>query len=450
MRDSNAIYQRYAVFDNDRLKLIYNLLIVLFPVLGIYTTFVPSVNLGELLLMAAFPFLALDALNKNVEMNPYWNFLIYSLVSTFLVVMNEQMVDYMNVLFMVLRLFFHASLYIWLGYIYLDTKLLMKIYKAFVYAAVCLIFAQWIVFKLTGYLIPYLIPWLQLKWTIKSPVEVFAYRASHTPLRLSAFFVEPADYAQFITPFYIYLLFKNEKKTRTEWIFVFLIALSVFISTSALFLISIVLVSIIWLVWRIKNHGVSSAGLIIISGSIVALLIYMSLAGNLNSLEDLLDRLSEIDSSKGATSGNMRVLRGFAVFSKLDFVNKIFGVGVGNTYSYSIYHDIKTPYDYGTSENFINFMGSLSNILVWNGAVGFVIYLAVMIRQYIRSGRVGKVLIIYLAILMLSASIYVVPTYPFILSLIIGFERERIEHRDEDTSENDDNKDVEEMKIEQY
>ena len=50
---------------------------------------------------------------------------------------------------------------------------------------------------------------------------------------------------------------------------------------------------------------------------------------------------------------------------------------------------------------------------------------AVMIRQYIRSERVGKVLLLYLLILMLSASIYVVPTYPFMISLIIGFERGR-------------------------
>ena len=425
MKDDKKIHQRKAVFDFDRLKFIYNLLLVLFPVLGIYTTVVPSVNLGELLLMAAFPFLAVDALNKNVEINPYWNFLVYSLVSTFLVVMSEQTVDYMNVVFMVLRLFFHAALYVWLGYLYLDIKLLMKIYKVFVYAAVGLIFAQWIVFRLTGYLIPYLIPWFQLRWTIKSPAEVFAYRASHTPLRISAFFVEPADYAQFITPFYIYLLFKKEKKTRTEWIFVGLILLSVLIATSALFLISIVLVSLIWLVWKIKNHGVSSVGLILLSGAFVALLLYMAMSGDMENLEGLLDRLSEIDSSKGATSGNMRVLRGFAVFSKLDPINKIFGVGVGNTFSYSISHGIKTPYDYGTSENFINFMSSLSNILVWNGAVGFVIYLAVMIRQYIRSERVGKVLLLYLLILMLSASIYVVPTYPFMISLIIGFERGR-------------------------
>ena len=169
MKDDKKIHQRNAVFDFDRLKFIYNLLLVLFPVLGIYTTVVPSVNLGELLLMAAFPFLAVDALNKNVEINPYWNFLAYSLVSTFLVVMSEQTVDYMNVVFMVLRLFFHAALYVWLGYLYLDIRLLMKIYKAFVYAAVGLIFAQWIVFRLTGYLIPYLIPWFQLRWTIKSP-----------------------------------------------------------------------------------------------------------------------------------------------------------------------------------------------------------------------------------------------------------------------------------------
>lgn len=423
MRKRNKIYQRYAVFDSDRLKLIYNLLMVLFPVLGIYTTFVPSVNLGELLLMAAFPFLMVDAFHKNVVLNPYWNFLIYSLVSSFMVVMNEQTVDYMNVVFMTLRLFFHASLYIWLGYVYLDIGLLMRIYKVFVYVAVCLIFAQWIIFKLTGYLIPYLIPWLELRWTIKSPAEVFAYRATHLPLRLSAFFVEPADYAQFITPFYIYLLFKEEKKTRTEWIFVLLIVASVVISTSALFLISIVMISFLWFIRTIKKHGITRAGILVVTFLMIALLIYLMAEGGMNIVSGFLERLSEIDSSKGATSGNMRVLRGFAVFSKLDFIHKLFGVGVGNTYSYSLSHDIRTPYDYGTSENFINFMSSLSNILVWNGAVGFAIYLAVMIRQYLCSERVGKVLILYLAILMLSASIYVVPTYPFILSLIIGYER---------------------------
>lgn len=423
MDNSNTITRRRAVFDDEKLKILYNLLLVLFPVLGIYTTFVPSVNLGELLLMAAFPFLLVDALGRRVVLNPYWNFILYALISTFVVVVNERFVDYANVLFMTLRLIFHASLYLWLGYIYLDRKLLMKLYKGFVYAAVCLIFAQWIVFRLTGYLIPYLIPWLQLRWTIKNPVEVFAYRASHLPLRLSAFFVEPADYAQFVTPFFICQLFKNEKKTKTEWVFLALIVASVLISTSALFLVSVAIVCLLWLVWRIKRNGVTRTGLLLISGSFAAALLYVFFSGNISGVGELLDRLSEIDSAKGATSGNMRVLRGFAVFGKLDLPNQLFGVGVGNTYHYSIAHSIKTQYDYGTSENFINFMSSLSNILVWNGGVGLAIYLTVMVRQFICSERVGKVLILYLLILMLSASIYVVPTYPFLLSLIIGYER---------------------------
>lgn len=401
------------------------MLIVLFPVLGIYTTFVPSVNLGELLLMAAFPFLFLGAPEKNTPLHPYWIFLAYSGISTLLVVMNEQLVDYFNVIFMLLRLLFHAALYLWLGYIYLDAALLMRIYKAFVYAAVILIFAQWIVFKLTGYLIPYLIPWLELRWTIKSPVEVFAYRVSHPPIRLSSFFVEPADYAQFVTPFYIYLLFKDEKKTQTEWLFVFLIALSVVISTSALFFISVLVISLIWAVWTVRSRGFTYFGLFLTIILSATVLIYLLHHPSINGLDGLTERLAEIDSSKGATSGNMRVLRGFAVFSKLDFINQLFGVGVGNTYCYSLSHGIRTPYDYGTSENFINFMSSLTNILVWNGAVGFAVYLAVMIRQYRRSERVGKMLIFYLAILMFSASIYVVPTYPFMLLLIMGFERSR-------------------------
>ena len=64
------------------------------------------------------------------------------------------------------------------------------------------------------------------------------------------------------------------------------------IATSALFLISIVLVSLIWLVWKIKNHGVSSVGLILLSGAFVALLIYMAMSGDMENLEGLLDRLS--------------------------------------------------------------------------------------------------------------------------------------------------------------
>ncbi|MBQ1398210.1 MAG: hypothetical protein IIY89_06925, partial [Clostridia bacterium] len=68
--NNSKLEQRYAVFHYNRLKLIYHLLIVLFPVLGIYTTFVPSVNLGELLLMAAFPFLFLGAPEKNTPLHP--------------------------------------------------------------------------------------------------------------------------------------------------------------------------------------------------------------------------------------------------------------------------------------------------------------------------------------------------------------------------------------------
>lgn len=406
------------------LKVVFNLLLVLFPIMGAYKSLLESVNAGELLFMISLPLFLIDAVNKKTQWSPYWLFLLFGIATTYIAVVVEISTDYFNVTFMILRLLFHAVIYLWLAKIYFDMKIFILIYKTIAYAAVVFILLQWLVFAATGYLIPYLIPWMKLRWTIENPAEIYYFRIHESQLRLSSFFVEPADYAQFVTPLYIYVLFKKIKITKDEIVFVFMLLVSVIISTSALFVISIFAITALWYVMRLQYHNGDVRCLMTVALIVILITLFFIVFRNNEWVQKMFQRFSEIDPSKGATSGNMRVLRGFAVFSELNLINKIFGVGVGNTAHYMVNHGISTAYDYGKTDNQLNFMSSFSNILVWNGFAGAMLYIYLTVRQLFRSNGIAKVMMFYLVILMFSASIYVVPTYPFLMTIIIGNEKE--------------------------
>lgn len=406
-----------------RLVFIYNFLLIIFPVLGIYKSpIVENISVGEVILMLFTPVFAIFAFNRKTRWDFYWVFLLWTAATTCFAVTLEAAVDYVNVFFTLLRLIFHAVIYLWFARVYFDRRIFMKIYKVFVYAAVVFIFLQYAVYLATGRLIPYLLPGLKLRWTLTTASEIYAFRLTESPIRLSAFFVEPASYAQFVTPFLVWLLFRKEKRTKTEISFIALICASVAISTSASFLFSIAAVLCVWYMHRIFIAKNTVTPLFILVAIIAAGAVFLMIYSGNDTLDMLIGRFTEVDSSKGATSGNMRVLRGFAVFGEVDFINKLFGVGAGNTYGYMINHNIRTQYDYSNAENQLNYMNGISSILVWGGISGLLLYLSIMFRRFMRSDTVGKAMIFYLAILMFSASIYVMPVYVLLMTVIFGSE----------------------------
>ena len=134
-------------------------------------------------------------------------------------------------------------------------------------------------------------------------------------------------------------------------------------------MMGLALIGLIWLYkWSKHNSwSVIIVPAVVISGTV--LLVY--LLNTNEQMQNLMVRLAEVDLTAGASSGNQRIIRGFAVWLKLPLYLQIFGTGFGNISQTLLSYKISTPFDpyYGSA-----YMNATAEMLVSGGVVGFVLF----------------------------------------------------------------------------
>ena len=114
-------------------------------------------------------------------------------------------------------------------------------------------------------------------------------------------------------------------------------------------------------------------------------------------------RISEIGTGQGNTSGYLRTIRGFIVFSKLDFVHKITGVGLGNIADAFEKFNISIL---GDDEFSLEYMNSFAYILNSTGMIGAGLLLSVLIKGMLSHDYIVKSIGVIVLVMILGASVY--------------------------------------------
>ena len=131
----------------------------------------------------------------------------------------------------------------------------------------------------------------------------------------------------------------------------------------------------------------------------------------------LISRISEINDVKGETSGSMRIARGWQIYSKMNFKEKITGIGIGNILNYLDAHPyIVTMF----SKSYNGYMSGLSTIFVNFGLIGGSIFLIWWFKQFLNKNRISKSLSIFLMLYLIASNSFLSTQFVLTIILIIS------------------------------
>ncbi len=205
-----------------------------------------------------------------------------------------------------------------------------------------------------------------------------AFNYSYRP---SGMFLEPAIFAQpaLLSLFYYMFIGKSVKKTVV-------LTISLLLSTSALALMGMIILYVIWIFHMDTLAGISRRGKWIVMG-LSAVLGVTLLTASLNAGVFIVERLA------GGSSINVRLLRSIDLFQVMSPVEKITGIGLQNQGYYLNEYNIILKHD--TAETLIRtrreYAGTLGYVLCTTGFFGLVFFVQPFYRMYKRHGLQVKV-----------------------------------------------------------
>lgn len=242
------------------------------------------------------------------------------------------------------------------------------------------------------------------------PVADYNYWDYFKGERPSGFFSEPQAFCSFVIPFFIFSLNRKEFLSST------VIFLAILLSTSTLGLAISSLILSYFLIIGKKVNTYTKIGVVL--GSILIFFFMLS--------QGFLD--SSIEKIKATPiENNIRLVRGFYVYGKFDFLDKLLGI----CYSLESYvlQNIKDPwvslYIKAGLKSHLGYTTSFSGLLIQFGIPGFIMYLFFLKDCYKSGSDDIKILVIVTFLLCFAQTIIFNAWFVFYMSIILGSNYEK-------------------------
>ncbi|MBO4570516.1 MAG: hypothetical protein J5699_01155 [Bacteroidales bacterium] len=206
--------------------------------------------------------------------------------------------------------------------------------------------------------------------------------------RPPSFFLEPSAVTYFLTPFLCYILFRSKKMNYKDFLVAAVLTIGILVSTSGQGLLVIALCWGIWGITQIKSRNI--AGIII--AALCAVLFFKNF-----DMEYSLSRITTEDelNAVDARSG------GYDMVKELSGTALLFGNGYGN-YDETIYYS------------------SFAEILFCTGIIGLALVILFYAILFIKGIRYQRVLVLASLILMLGGGIYTATYLCLYLPLLLS------------------------------
>ncbi|SEH64574.1 hypothetical protein SAMN02910265_01900 [Ruminococcus flavefaciens] len=409
----NEIPQKY--------KAVFSFSIVLMIWANVYT-FVPfpALGCGEVFLIV-ISFYLIIMLNNKIKLfsknNGILFFMIYGFITT-LVMISMFDASIPKVAIRMARDFFYYFIIIFLGANLFDITIFKKWCVWF-----CLLLAVFIIVQtLVYYLLGYFIPGFPLNIMINDGGytgqglydSYLSYANIAGYIRPNGFLCEPSHCAQCFLVCLILILFDDGKIDKTK------ISKAVLVTVGAVLTMStsaIIYILFIWINWLVKEGKYNIIKTFIIIIATIIAFVVLFLRGNMNNLLAVSQRFTNLFTGGSLTaSSEVRMTKGINIFSSMPFIYKLFGIGFG-TYSYAYDRSIISK-DVFMANN--EYMNTFAYILVSAGIIGMIIIATAVITIYIRSNRVGRMMILALIVMSLGSSIYSSPICVWLMLVIIN------------------------------
>ena len=402
-----------------RWQKLFTTIVVLFPILDIYSVGVKGIGIGSILISISFVVILFRHLKMtyNIQWNPYFLFFLYGLIISLITLLlhNEFSATAVSIR---LTYFLFYTLLIFMPSLYdFNIRYACKVYLIAGFFCSVFLLVQYVSFFVFNHTLLGIIPGLPLNYSITDYNEwTDSYNNLYDIIfRATSIFPEPAAFAQYVSPLLVIILFTSliEKKKLTMAGF---FSIALFLSTSTNAIIFSVIIWIIYFLYRgyddMKNKDGSVLLLPVIIVIFIALLFPMVMTDNPIS-NYTSQQLNDLFDIKTTSSAYLRVIRGFDIYTQLGLLEQIFGIGFG---TYTSYYSMGSIY---VLDGDTEYMSALSYLFVSSGIVGFFLFLFSLLYNVQKGGVVSKVLAFWIILIFTSSSIFHSPIYSLVYLFIL-------------------------------
>lgn len=295
----------------------------------------------------------------------------------------------------------------------IDGQSAVRIYSVFVRVLLIIFGIQWIL-QIIGIQYSFQLPFHNFSdsWSALKQ-QTFGMQWGPTSL-----FSEPAHFCQYMLPYLAIVLFDDFQPKKRRFI------ISVIISVAIISTVSgngIVCVALLWgYYFTFSENQLNAKRLFVFLGGILLFVCAFFILQKIDTINVMFSHLFR------DTSGNQyyfskadyRIYRGFDIYGKLPFLQKIFGVGYRHMHMFAVFNGIVSQYDssFGNYEYF----STITQVLIYFGIVGFIPFVMHLYHFYKSNIKVVKALVILFVALCFSSTILFDSTHIVYAALMVA------------------------------
>lgn len=366
------------------LNRLFTIFLVLFQLLFMYATPIPSFSVADTILLLFLPLLILNILNKNkIKVGiykPLFLILIYIVLQMLFVCLLKESNAVIDIVARTIRFIIYLIILIIFVPMYFDIKLGIKILRYVCVISTLFLFVQIILLKITGVYLAGTIPGLPI---MRDELNIFNNNVTQWGglIRPRSIFTEPAHYAGY-NLLYLSLGLFSKKNNIKQYIPEVIVTFGLILSNSAT---GIIICLIIWGIWIIKQIIKSDSRknkLITISIIILIIPILLGIIVSSNNFKILVERVFNTNTGGlgGAAIGRLGNYSTVFSLKENSIYQIIFGRGM-----------VELPF----------FMTSVARVFYYYGLIGIILFtysLIYIFKKINKNMRIILLLIILLGI----------------------------------------------------
>lgn len=214
------------------------------------------------------------------------------------------------------------------------------------------------------------------------------------------FFTEPSHFCEFILPFIAIMLFGSIKeKNNRLWAILATVACIFTLSGNGIIACAVVWIYFFWV--KMKENRRSFVNYTILA--IVLSIMLYTILRRIPSFMEVINKLFINRSGGTFTKANYRIYRGFDHYFKLPFFYKITGIGYKSLTAFTEHTRITSIFDVSTLA--FEYINAISQILIYFGLVGGLLFANGIREKYRHLDYAGKVIILLYIAFAISSSI---------------------------------------------
>lgn len=389
---------------------VYEILLLLWPILNTYGFFVETIGIGDVLIIPYSLYLFFIVgykKTRNIGSSAYFNFFIFSLFISAIGFTSTLVGSPYSIALSLLRKFTYIFCFAVVAPRKVSISDFLRRYKKICIFLSLLVILQVVLNYWIGYSRPFILnssifPVRDVNG-YSSYILNWNYHIQYESFKAPSVFSEASKYAQYVVPCLLFSLIETKK--RKGYKFEIFVSICLFLTKSANAAIFTLIAWCCWVLFSKENTKKVTKFIVTFLGIIGIVFLLIGDAW-------IITRLTEI--GKGVNSGSMRVLRGWIILGQLPLFNRIFGVGMANVASYIELSGIKTGLDAG----YIGYMSGLSEIGVATGILSLFAF-AILLFKYIRCPKaISKSMAVLILVVISSSAILDTPTYGLMIVII--------------------------------